>query len=334
MSERVVLITGAGGFIGRHLVRDQLRRGCKVRALDVDLDGLGDLKGEAGVSLVSADIRNTDALSSYLEGVDVVFHLASAHLEVTESDEFFWDVNAHAVRRLLLQAESAGVRRFVHCSSVGVYGPIASLPADEQSPCNPDILYERTKLAGEEAVRDYMAAGKVECVILRPTWVYGPGCPRTLKLIRSIERGHFVFVGSGRNLRHPIYVKDLCDAFNRAAVAQGIAGETVIVGGRNPVELRVLVREIAAALERKDRFPHLPFWVMVPVCRVLDVLAKGLKREPPFSSRSLKFFSESSAFDVSRAKELLAFAPRYSLVEGVAETTSYYRRARAQQQDP
>ena len=73
---------------------------------------------------------------------------------------------------------------------------------------------------------------------------------------------------------------------------------------------------------------------MVPVCRVLDVLAKGLKREPPFSSRSLKFFSESSAFDVSRAKELLAFAPRYSLVEGVAETTSYYRRARAQQQDP
>jgi nucleoside-diphosphate-sugar epimerase len=301
-----------------------------VRAVDLNLDTLADLKGDTAVTLVSADIRKTDALRTYLEGVDVVFHLASAHLEVTRSDDFFWDVNANAVGRLLAQAELAGVRRFVHCSSVGVYGRVESLPADEQSPCNPDILYEQTKLAGEQAVRDYMASGKVECVILRPTWVYGPGCPRTAKLIRSIDRGRFVFVGSGRNLRHPIYVKDLCNAFHRAAVTDGISGETMIVGGEQPVELRSLIREIAQAVGRKNRFLRIPFMVVTPVCRAMDLLAKVLKREPPFSSRSLKFFSESSAFDISRANRLIAFSPQYSLDDGIAETASLYRLGREQ----
>jgi dihydroflavonol-4-reductase len=95
------------------------------------------------------------------------------------------------------------VRRFVHCSTVGVYGPLESLPADETTPPMPDIAYERSKLEGEAAIRSVAEEAGLEAVILRPTWVYGPLCPRTQKLIRTVARKRFFFRGDGSNRRHP-----------------------------------------------------------------------------------------------------------------------------------
>lgn len=231
-AQETALVTGAGGFIGSNLVDDQLARGRRVIAIDVHLDRLDHLRSNPACQLYAGDVRDAAFMSRVIAGsnipkvdipkVDIIFHLASAHLEVAKSEAYFWETNVEAVQSLLEIARNNGVRRFVHTSSVGVYGPLTTLPADESSACHPDILYERTKLEGEETVTRFVKDTGFPAVILRPAWVYGPRCPRTLKLFRTMKKRRFVMVGEGENFRHPIHIRDMLTAFELAATRAGI----------------------------------------------------------------------------------------------------------------
>jgi nucleoside-diphosphate-sugar epimerase len=232
---RKVLITGAGGFIGRHLVADQLARGRRVIATDIDLGGLDAMNLDANLERHTLDVRSAEAWRPLLRESDTVFHLAAAHLDVHKDEAHFFDVNERATGDLARIAAEQGVRRFVHCSTAGVYGPLAKLPADEETPPAPDIAYERSKLAGERAVRGAVSGDRMSVVIVRPAWVYGPLCARTFRLIDTIARRRFVFVGDGATLRHPIYITDMLDAFERAATRPLPSGEIVIAAGPETV---------------------------------------------------------------------------------------------------
>ncbi len=322
---QAVLVTGAGGFIGSHLVEDQLARGRRVVATDIDLTGLSHLDSRNGLQRAEVDLRDAEKMKTLLQGVDCVFHLAAAHLDVLRGPGYFHEVNVRATARLAEAAHEQGARRFIHCSSVSVYGPLTSWPADEDSPCEPDIVYEQTKLEGEKAVRQVAERTGLQTVIIRPAWVYGPRCPRTRKLIQSIQRGRFFYVGRGENRRHPVFVDDLIDAFNRVA-SQGLAQcETLIIAGPEVVTVRQLVNTIAGELGVPTRALSLPQSLVWAGCLILESAAKVIGRQPPFSRRSLKFFTESSSFDISRARQRLDFGPRTRLQEGVKATLDYYR---------
>lgn len=320
-----VLVTGAGGFIGSHLVRDQLARGRAVVAADIELGRLEALQLSGPLRCERLDVRATESLRPLLQGTDTVFHLAAAHLDVLKDEAYFYDVNERASAELVRLAAGSGVRRFVHCSTVGVYGPLERLPADEDTPPAPDIPYERSKLAGELAVRAASSEGSLTTVILRPAWVYGPLCPRTAKLIRTIARKRFFYVGDGSNLRHPLYISDMLEAFELAAQVEMPSGEPMIVAGPETVSVRRLVELIVAELGMSYRPPRLPAWLMAAACGVLERLAMLAGREPPFSRRSLKFFSESSAFDTSRAERVLGFKAVVDTREGLRRTIRHLR---------
>ncbi|MGH2397015.1 MAG: NAD-dependent epimerase/dehydratase family protein [bacterium] len=322
--QETALVTGAGGFIGSNLVDDQLARGRCVVAIDVHLDRLDHLRSNPACQLHAGDVRDAGFMSRVIAGSDIVFHLASAHLEVAKSDGYFWETNVEAVKSLLEIARNAGVRRFVHTSSVGVYGPLTTLPADESSVCHPDILYERTKLEGEEIVTRFVKETGFPAVILRPAWVYGPGCPRTLKLFRTIKKRRFVMVGEGENFRHPIHIRDMLTAFELAATRPGIDGETFVVASDHAVRLKDLITEIIAVQELRFSPIRVPMGVMTALCLGVEGVCKVFGKEPPFSTRSLKFFTESSAFDIAKARRLLGFAPAVTLHEGLAHTYRHY----------
>ena len=323
--ERKVLVTGAGGFIGKHLVRDQLARGHEVTATDVDLGELEAMKLEGRLTCRKVDVRSRKEMGPCMKDADVVFHLAAAHLEVTEDEAYFEDVNARATKELAKIAAEEGVSRFVHCSTAGIYGPLANLPADEETPAAPDIAYERSKLAAEKALLAESLRTGLHTVILRPAWVYGPLCPRTLKLVRAIARRRFFFVGDGDNLRHPVYITDILQAFERAAVQAVPPGEILLAAGPETVTVRHLVTAIAEELGMTYSPPRVPAWLMEPVCFSVEKIATIAGATPPFSRRSLKFFSESSAFDISRAKRVLGFEPVVGIRQGLRLTIAFYR---------
>jgi dihydroflavonol-4-reductase len=323
---RRVLITGAGGFIGSHLVRDRLARGDDVVATDVDLQRLEALKLEGDLKCELVDMRASERLARLLDGVDTVFHLAAAHLDVLKGDEHFHEVNVDATRTLARLSAAAGVRRFVHCSTVGVYGPLESLPADETTPPRPDIAYERSKLEGEAAIRSVVEETGLETVILRPAWVYGPLCPRTQKLIRTVARKRFFFVGDGSNRRHPIYITDMLEAFQLAAIQPVASGEIIIIAGPDTVSVKKLIGLITEQLGTDYTPLRLPAWFMEGFCIAIEKSAALVGREPPFSRRSLKFFSESSGFDIARAERLLGFRPKIDTREGLRLTIREYRK--------
>lgn len=315
-----VLVTGAGGFIGRHLVASQAKLGRTVVALDLDLSALAGLDMGDAVQLVEGDITDGDLRGRALEGVDTVFHLAAAHLSIRAPASVYTDVNVEALRGLVSRSREEGVRRFVHCSTVGVYGALESLPADESTECRPEYAYEKTKLEGERVLLEAHRRWGFPVTVLRPAWVYGPGCPRTEKLFRSIRRGRFLVAGDGGSFRHSVYIRDMTRAFELATQADGAVGRVVIVADDEAVTVRTLVDEVAGIVGA--RAPRsVPFRALHAVGRAAEVAFGLLSREPPVSTRSLRFFSGNTAFDTARARAILGFRPRYGIREGLRETS-------------
>ena len=315
-----VLITGGAGFIGSHLVDSQIARGHQVRTVDLHVEQLAHTAGHPNLEVVEGDITDPNLVKRLLQGIDVIYHLASAHLDVTLSDDYYRVVNVDATVNLLEAARAAGVSRVVHCSSVGVIGDVKNPPANETTPCNPSNVYEQTKLAGEQAALRFAQERGLPVAVVRPAWVYGPRCPRTQKLFRTIRKGHFVMFGNGRTLRHPVYVSDAVRGLELCGVADGVSGEVYIIAGAEPVTIEMLVRTIAEILGVNPPTLRLPVALGKVVGYTLPLAFKPLGRQPPFSRRSVDFFLKDNAYDISKAKNELGFRPDVDLCTGLVET--------------
>ena len=320
-----VLITGAGGFIGSHLVDSQLDHGYHVRAVDLHLDLLRHHATHPCLEAIRGDITEKDLVRRLVEGVDIVYHLASAHLDVSLSDEHYRQVNVGATLSLLDAAKQARVKRFVHCSSVGVIGDVKHPPADETTECHPLNIYERTKLEGERAALDFVNRIGFPVVVVRPAWVYGPRCPRTAKLFRTISKGRFPIFGNGTNLRHPVYITDAIHGLELCSETPDIEGEVFIIAGEVPIESRELVNVISEQLGIRMQKLYLPMFLGQAAGMVFELIFKLIGRQPPFSRRSMDFFLKHNAYTIAKAQSRLNYEPCVDLLTGIQETIQSIR---------
>jgi nucleoside-diphosphate-sugar epimerase len=315
------LVTGAAGFIGRHLVGRLARDGWSVRALDVHPMPSGFTNERVAFSLV--DIRNRAAMARALVGVDTVFNLASVHLDVNASRSEFESVNVRALEELVELSRAASVRRFIQISSVGVYGHVAEPPAPEDAPLCPENDYERTKLAGEIAARKAAQEFGVDLLILRPAWVYGPGCPRTSKLVSALRKGRFFYIGKGANLRHPVHIDDCLDAMVAAArVPANVTQRVFNVAGPKWMTVEDMVRTFADAVGVRPPSLHIPRWAGLAAGWSAEKLGAITGIEPPISRRTLAFFENDNAFNIAAAQGILGYTPRVQLREGIKKLLS------------
>ena len=196
-------------------------------------------------------------------------------------------------------------------------------PADEDAPKHPGNEYERTKLEGETIARREADRRGLDLLVLRPGWVYGPGCPRTEKLLRTIRKRRFVYIGAGDNLRHPIHADDMVEAFALAASAPSTAsGRAYLVVGPRAVTVRELVQTCARVQNVSPPTLRLPRTMGVALGRGFELGFGLLRRDPPFSRRSLAFFDNDNAFDGRLAAKHLGFEPGIDLDQGLASTVA------------
>ena len=183
-----VLVTGAGGFTGLALARSLAARGYRVRGLVRNPAGAEDLS-RAGVEVLTGDVRDEALVRQALEGIDLVYHLAAVFRRAGVPDSEYRTVHVDATRQLIEVAAATGIRRVVHCSTVGVHGDVrGGAPATEDAPFHPMDIYQQTKLEGEWMARETARRTGVPLTIVRPGPIYGPGDRRLFKLIGGVAR--------------------------------------------------------------------------------------------------------------------------------------------------
>ncbi|MGH8178262.1 MAG: NAD-dependent epimerase/dehydratase family protein [Steroidobacter sp.] len=319
-----IFVTGATGFIGAHFIECALAAGHSVAGLyRSERPGpvsIATLLRNRGAALVRGDILQPHSFAAALEGADCVCHFAGAFRESGADERYFDRINVEGTTQVLKAAVQRGVRRFVHCSTAGIYGQRVGGVIDENTPIQPWNSYERSKLAGESVVRAVAPAAGMEFVILRPTAVYGPRDERLLKLFRSVAKGRFPLFGPGDGRRHMIYVTDLAEAFLRACVVPSAAGQALIVAGPRAAPLLEILQTLARAANRRVFGPQLPLKPMMALAAVVEDVCARFKVAPPIYRRRMDFYLNDAAFDSSRAQRSLEWRPEVDLAEGLAAT--------------
>jgi nucleoside-diphosphate-sugar epimerase len=310
-SDGAVVVTGAGGFIGRALVERLAARGVPVVAVLRRPAALP--RGVAAHIL--GDITAATPWSPLLAGTRAVVHLAGRAHAPAASDPHWIEAEAAAAAALARQATDAGVSRLVLLSSIKVMGertPERPFSA-EQAPA-PEDDYGRAKWRVEQAMR---AAAGGRLAIIRSPLVYGPGVKANfLALLRLVDSGLPLPFASIDNRRSLVFLDNLLDLVETALTHPAAAGGVFLLRDQDEVSTADLARRIAAALGRPSRLLHCP-------PRLLS-LAAALAGRASAADRLLS----SLRIDDRATRERLGWRPRVALAEGLAATARWYRGSR------
>jgi len=321
-----VALTGASGYTGGRLLRTLLARGDEVVAL-VRSGSVSEALRTSGARLVEGDLTDTAALARLVEGAEGVLHVAAVYRTAGHPDSYYREINVGGTQRLLEAAARAGVRRFVHTSTVGVHGHVEQPPADETAPIAPGDIYQQTKAEAEALALEFHRKRGLPVAVVRPGAIYGPGETRLLKLFRAIARGRYAVVGSGRSFYHPVYIDDLLQGFLLALEHPAAVGEAFIVAGERYVSQDELAGLIAKVTGGRVLPLHVPAWPIQLAGDLLEAVCVPLGIEPPLHRRRVDFWTKSRAFTIDKARRLLGYAPRTSIEDGIARTAEAYRQA-------
>ena len=320
----VILVTGGTGFTGSHLVSSLMRDYGRVRVLTRSSARASSIL-PAGVEIVEGDITDPVSVDRAVQGCEVVFNLAAAFREPGIPDRRYAEVHVEGTRDLLEASLKYGVRRIVHCSTVGVHSHIEHPPADENAPYAPGDVYQSTKAQGEELALAYARERSAPVTVARPTPIYGPGDSRLLKLFQMISRRRFVMLGSGDVYFHMVHVKDLVRGLRMMATNPDAVGEVFIIGGS---EYRTL-NHVAAMIARAVGVPaprwHLPARPFQWLGSLCERICKPVGISPPIYRRRVDFFTKSRAFSIQKARDVLGYEPEIDLETGIRETVAWYR---------
>ncbi len=320
-----VLITGATGLLGGHLIKELQQRGEDIRALVLPVENADKLTAQ-GVEVVRGDITDASTLGPAVKGVELVFHLA-AMMGVNRPIEDYRLVNVTGSENLYRAAQKAGVRRYVHTSSHCVYGLNLGRFLTEKDPLRPDSHpYSVTKAEGDRLMRRLMLDSKVETVILRPGSFFGPGDRLNFgRMAQRMKDGKGVIIGKGDNHLPFCYITDVVQGFLLAAYHDNAPGNVYNITNDEPLTQSEMFNEVADAVGGVRPTRHVPFIPVYYGSIVAEkVVAPITHREPLATTHGALMFGGDNKHSIEKARRELGFEPEVDLRTGIRLAAEWF----------
>jgi nucleoside-diphosphate-sugar epimerase len=313
-----VFITGASGFIGRALARYYREQGADVCGIDFKADP------EWGV--IAGDLARTADWSDQLQGVDLVIHTAAV-VSNTATMDLAWRVNVKGTVDLLNACAEAGVKRFLQLSSVAAYGFDFPQDVTEEHPLRPmGNTYVDTKIASEHAVLAFHTSGRLDCTIVRPGDVYGPGSrPWVVLPLEMIGKGRFLLPAHGQGLFSPVYIDDLIEGIALAAGRDEGRGQIYNISGESAVTCEEFFGYHARMLGIGKSLRKVGTRAAIAIAEAGRHLAQLVGSQTELGRGAIDMLSRTAGYSIEKAHNQLGYEPRVGLEEGMRRTEEWVR---------
>lgn len=296
----ISVVTGAAGFLGRHLVAHLVQNGVQVRATALPREDTGALAA-LGVEVVRADLTAPQTLPPLFAGnVDRVFHLG-AICNFSTPYSVLRGVNVEGVERMSRLALEAGVRAFVHMSSTSVYGPYRGVPFVEDAPRTPQDDYGRSKRDGEDIVWRRVPEG-LRAAVLRPCTVYGPGCTDGAGKVFSRPTSLGAIPGDGRQRLANVRVEDVVAAAYHLSLRDDAVGQAFNIADDSHPSIAEALTLAAEAFGTAAPRLHLPLVVVTAGARVQGFVARLARRIPDLEVDAVRYLGADYIVDSGKLK--------------------------------
>jgi len=321
------LVTGAGGFIGRHLVERLVRDGQMVRALVHTSEPAPGWS--ARVEIVQGDVRDPQAMKAAAAGCSTVYHLAGkAHAlaEVCGDEEAYRAINTDGTRHVLEGSVAGGARAFVLFSSVKAMGENSSRCLDEAFDRPPETPYGWSKREAERIALEIGQRTGIHVTCLRFPLVYGPGNKGNLfRMIAAIDRGIFLPLPELGNRRSMVHVADVVHAAVLAAGSPAAKGQCYIVTDGRYYSTRELHELICHVLGKPVPAWHVPLRVLGVLARVGDVIGRARGKRFFFDSDALEKLIGSAWYSSEKIARELGYRPSLTFPDALPGLIAWYR---------
>ncbi len=324
-----ILISGATGFIGSHLLRKLLHEGHTCRCLVRHTDSLDSIFHRNNIEIFEGDVIDLQSLNDIGKDIDVAYHLAgSGHVtSVLEKDyEQAFDINVRGTKNFAEACAHNGVKRLIHFSSTAAMGLIRLSTIDETTLCRPRSPYQRSKHESELVALEAGVRFGMEVIVFRPCMVYGPGGKgEFLKFCRLINRGIFPRIGLGKNLTPIVHVKDVIQAAVKA-LYKGRGGEVYLIASEKSPPLEEIHRFICDGLNIRRHYFYVPVWVAYVIAFFLERMSPLTGKEPVVSRTNVVSTVTGRVFDISKARKELSYQPQTDIKKGIGETVIWFKK--------
>ncbi len=320
-----VLITGATGLLGGHLIKELQQRSEDIRALVLPVENVHKLIKQ-DVEIVRGDVTDASTLGPAVKDVEIIFHLAGM-MGVSRPLTEYRLVNVTGSENLYKAAQKAGVRRYVHTSSHTVYGLGYGRFLTENDPLRPDPdPYSLTKAEGDRLMRRLMLNSKVETVILRPGTFFGPGDRLHFgRMAQKMKDGKGVIIGRGDNMLPFCYVTDVVQGFLLAAYHENAPGNVYNITNDRPLTQLEMFNAIADAVGGIRPTRHLPYLAIYYGSIVAEkVVARVTHTKPIVTQLGAMMFGSDNRHSVEKARRELGYEPKVDLCTGIKLAAEWF----------